>query len=79
MPQCGDNSEMLFRKLDSHTFLAKLSNAVTKTCSANGHLMAAFYNTECPCFFGTAFLINIVVLHGCQYDFQLRAPALRKK
>jgi hypothetical protein len=28
IPQCSEDSEILFSKLDSHAFLAKLSNAL---------------------------------------------------
>ncbi|CAE6881178.1 hypothetical protein R70211_02124 [Paraburkholderia domus] len=36
MQQCSDDSKIFFRKLGSHVFLAKLSNALKKTCPAVG-------------------------------------------
>jgi hypothetical protein len=42
VPQCSDNSAMLFSKLDSHAFLAKLSNAMKKTCPADGRFSARY-------------------------------------
>jgi hypothetical protein len=42
MPQCSEDSEILFSKLDSHTFLAKLSNASKKTSPADGPFSARY-------------------------------------
>jgi hypothetical protein len=42
MPQCSNDGEIVFSKLDSHAFLAKLSNAFKKTCPAGGQFSARY-------------------------------------
>ncbi|MFL9865124.1 hypothetical protein PQR67_13180 [Paraburkholderia fungorum] len=75
MSQCSDDSETLYGELDSHAFLAKFAQCPER----NIVYWWPIFSTICSCFFGIAFLINIVVRHRCQYDFPIAVDFASQK